>query len=87
MGENYSVNEIYEIIAGLLDSKVKPLYKPDLPGEAFANLADITKAKRIGWRPKISLEKGLRTSIEFLRAEIRKGMLPDESCHSSGRKG
>jgi len=72
-GQNYSVNEIYDVIAGLLGSKVKPTFESDLPGEAFANLADITEAKRIGWRPKISLEKGLQTSIEFLRAEIAKG--------------
>jgi nucleoside-diphosphate-sugar epimerase len=70
------VNDIYGIIAGLLHTKIKPMYKVDLPGEAFANLADIAKAKQLGWLPKISLEQGLQTSIEYLRTEIAKGNVP-----------
>lgn len=72
-GVNYSVNEIYRIIANLLDSDIKPDYKPDLPGEAFANLADITLAKSIGWLPEIDLISGLKTSIYFIKKEITAG--------------
>ena len=72
-GVNYSVNEIYRIISKLLDSDIKPIYKTDLPGEAFQNLADITKAKKLGWSPNISLEEGLKTSIDFIKEEISKG--------------
>jgi UDP-glucose 4-epimerase len=69
-GVNYSVNDIYRIIADLLDKDITPEYQPDLPGEAFANLADITEAKSVGWQPKTSLESGLRSSIEFIRNEL-----------------
>jgi nucleoside-diphosphate-sugar epimerase len=72
-GTNYSVNEIYTLVAGLLGSSITPVHKPDLPGEAFANLADIDSAKSLGWRPRVSLEKGIQTSIAFLRTEIAKG--------------
>ena len=72
-GTNYSVNEIYALIAGLLGSSITPVHKPDLPGEAFANLADIDCARSLGWRPRVSLEKGIQTSIAFLRTEIAKG--------------
>lgn len=72
-GKNYSINEIYNVIAKLLHSDVRPIYKPDLPGEAFANLADISLAKSVGWNPKIDLENGLKTSIEFVKNEIDKG--------------
>lgn len=72
-GENYSVNEIYKIIATHLKSTNIPLHKADLPGEAFANLADISSAKALGWSPKINLEQGLNSSIEYLRNEIAKG--------------
>ena len=71
-GINYSVNEIYSIITNLLDIHTKPEYKKDLPGEAFQNLADITEATKLGWYPKISLEEGLKTSIEFIKDIIRK---------------
>jgi len=74
-GINYSVNEIYKIIANLLNSNIKPVYRPDMPGEAQANLADISKARSLGWTPRIELEKGLRTSIEFIRDELRAGRI------------
>jgi len=74
-GHNYSVNEIYDIISRLLKSNVRPKYMQDLPGEAFANLADITKAKSLGWNPKIDLKEGLRTSIDFISNEIKSGYI------------
>ncbi|MBU1101989.1 MAG: NAD-dependent epimerase/dehydratase family protein [Bacteroidetes bacterium] len=72
-GINYSVNDIYEIISKLLDSNTNPEYKADLPGEAFANLADISSAQSLGWSPKIDLESGLKTSIDFIKNELAKG--------------
>jgi len=72
-GINYSVNEIYDIISKLLGSDLKPIYKSDLPGEAFANLADITLAKSLGWKPKVDIQTGLKTSIDFIRKELNKG--------------
>ncbi len=72
-GRNYSVNEILKIISDLLGSKINPVHKPDLPGEAFANLADITEARQLGWIPKTELETGLKTSIEFIKEEMFKG--------------
>lgn len=72
-GINYSVNEIYDIISGLLNIDIKPEYKPDLPGEAFANLADSSAAQSLGWNPKTSLKDGLKKSIDFIRNELNKG--------------
>lgn len=72
-GKNYSVNEIYSILADQLHFKGTPIYKPDLPGEAFANLADISHAKEIGWSPKTNLKDGLKASIDFIKNELVKG--------------
>ena len=72
-GVNYSINEIYQTIASLLKSDRKPLFLDDLPGEAIANLADITEAQKLGWNPIIGLEEGLQTSIDFIREELKKG--------------
>lgn len=72
-GINYSVNDIYKIITDLLKTDLKPIYKQDQPGEAFANLADITEAKNLGWEPKTNLMAGLEASIEFIRKEIAGG--------------
>jgi nucleoside-diphosphate-sugar epimerase len=74
-GENYSVNEIFQIVRGLLDSKLEPIYKPDLPGEALTTLANIDKAKRLGWSPRVGLKEGLKSSIDFIKGEIAAGRL------------
>lgn len=72
-GLNYSVNEIYSIISALLKTEVRPIYKPDQPGEAFANLADISEAKRLGWEPTTDLITGLKASVEFIKKEMEAG--------------
>jgi UDP-glucose 4-epimerase len=74
-GINYSINEIYSTIASLLGSKVTPVHKPDLPGEALANLADIARAKSLGWSPRIGLREGLQTSVDFIKAEMARGRI------------
>jgi nucleoside-diphosphate-sugar epimerase len=67
-GRCYSVREIYEAVAKLLDTNVKPLFKPDLPGEAQETLADISAARALGWQPSINLDQGLRSFVEYYKA-------------------
>ncbi len=74
-GQNYSVNEIYSILAKELQFYQMPAYNSDLPGEALANLADISEAKKIGWKPKTDLKDGLKASIDFIKKELEKGIL------------
>ncbi len=72
-GINHSINDIYRIVARLLGSGLEPVHMPDQPGEAQANLADIALAQSLGWSPAVDLETGLRSSIDYIRAEMRKG--------------
>jgi nucleoside-diphosphate-sugar epimerase len=69
-GVSHSVHEIFERIAGLLGSKVQPLYQPDLPGEAEQTLADIGLARSLGWEPKVDLAAGLERSIAYIREHV-----------------
>jgi len=69
-GKNYSVLEIYEAIDNILKTGIKPIFKPDLPGEAFQNLADISKSNELGWKPEIPLEQGLKLSIDYIRNNV-----------------
>lgn len=69
-GVNHSVNDIYMIVSRQLGIDIAPEYRPDLPGEAFANLADIREAEMLGWSPRIGIEEGLRTSVEYIRREL-----------------
>jgi len=69
-GKNYSVNEIFKIINNLLGKSISPNYTEDLPGEAFQNLADISKAKSLGWIPKVSINDGIKKSIDYIKSII-----------------
>lgn len=74
-GENYSVNEIFRIVRDLLGSKLEPIYKADLPGEALTTLANIEKANKLGWSPRVGLKDGLKSSIDFIKGEMAAGRL------------
>ncbi|MFI5398682.1 MAG: NAD-dependent epimerase/dehydratase family protein [Candidatus Binatia bacterium] len=69
-GASHSVREIYDTVARLLGSEVKPELRADLPGEAEQTLADIALARSLGWAPRVDLETGLRRSIEFIREHV-----------------
>ena len=69
-GTNNSVNEIFEIISDQLGIHVEPNRLPDMPGEALATLADISKARGLGWEPRTKLADGLRRSIDYIKQEV-----------------
>ncbi len=69
-GVSYSVNHIYDEIAQQLGVRVEPEHRADLPGEAQENLADITAAQGLGWRPRVGLTEGLERSIAYIRQEL-----------------
>lgn len=63
-GQNYSINEVAELIAGPTTNL------PPRPGEARISLADNRKAKKLlGWEPKVSLQEGIG-KLKSLRHEI-----------------
>jgi UDP-glucose 4-epimerase len=69
-GVNYSINEVYQLVEELLQTGLKPIYKPDLPGEAQVTLADITAARELGWQPKVDIHEGLRRSIQYIQERV-----------------
>lgn len=71
-GVNFSVNEIYQLVEGLLNTGLQPIYEPDLPGEAQITLADIAAAKVLGWKPRVAINEGLRRTIEYLQSRVLK---------------
>jgi nucleoside-diphosphate-sugar epimerase len=66
-GVNYSVKEIYQQVAKLVGSETIPVYRPDLKGEAEETLADIYAARALGWQPKITLQQGLASFVDYYR--------------------
>jgi UDP-glucose 4-epimerase len=69
-GTDHSVREIYDEIQGLLGTRVEPEYAPDLPGEAERTRGDITRARGLGWTPRVGLREGLERSIAYIREHV-----------------
>lgn len=72
-GKNYSVLDIYEMLSEILNTKIPPIFKPDLPGEAQETLADMSSAKELGWEHKTDIVIGLKQMIEYIKQEMQLG--------------
>lgn len=65
-----SIREIYSAIAGLLNSSIAPKHGPAKPEDITRMCYDYTKAKTtFGFIPLVTLDDGLRETVEFLRRE------------------
>ena len=69
-GENYSIKYIYEEIKKILQSDINPIFGDNFDFEAQENLANIDKAKNIGWIPAIDLNTGLKKSIDYIKEHV-----------------
>jgi UDP-glucuronate 4-epimerase len=65
-----SLKELIQLIEGALEKKaiVDPL--PPQPGDVSITYADITKAEqKLGYRPKVKVEEGIKRFVEWYQAE------------------
>ena len=69
-GKDYSIFEIFQMIENEIQSGLEPIFKPELPGEAFRTLADISETQRVGWEPRISIREGIKSFVEYTREKI-----------------
>jgi UDP-glucose 4-epimerase len=68
-GIGTSVNRIFELLAQLTDYSLVPKHGPAKQGEVSRICLDPTLAReRLGWKANVSLEDGLRSTVEFFRA-------------------
>jgi len=59
-GQGISINQALTNVLKMLNSSIKPQLQPALE-ETRDSKADITKAKTLGWQPKMSFEEGIQT--------------------------
>lgn len=73
-GASFSLREIAEKawrICGAETGKLKIGARPKLSGESFDTQADIAAAREmLGWQPRVSLDEGLRLTIEKIKSGL-----------------
>ena len=68
--QSISLNQLVEMINGILGKNIEPVYLDPREGDIKHSLADINKAKDImGFTPKILMKEGLRLTVEWYKAQ------------------
>jgi dTDP-glucose 4,6-dehydratase len=68
-----SIVDFARLIKKLAGSDVPIVYHPLPEDDPKTRRPDLTKARTLlGWEPKVSLEEGLRRTIEFFRANFER---------------
>jgi dTDP-glucose 4,6-dehydratase len=68
----WELNDFARVVAKLGEKEVGIEYLPSRPHDPRRRCPDISKAKRLlkGWEPKVSLEEGLRITMDQFRKEL-----------------
>jgi len=65
-GENNTINDLTKTITRIMGKDLQSEYQPPRVGDVRDSLADISKARAIGYKPQYNLDKGLRETIKRL---------------------
>src|SRR3954452_1697693 len=69
-GTRISLNELLRVMNKIVGTALQPIYKEERAGDVKDSQADITKAEQLlGYRPSVSLEEGLRHTLDWCRSE------------------
>jgi len=70
-----TIDELAEIIIKISGKTIMVEHDPSKPQGVRGRNADLTLAEKIlDWKPKISLEEGIRRTYEWLEQELQKGL-------------
>ncbi len=72
-GENGTINNLTKTIASVMGKDLRPEYQPPRPGDVKHSLADISRARAIGFEPQYSLDRGLRETIRSFQRDTQLG--------------
>ena len=69
-GQRTSLNQLLDILKGILRSKQSPVYEEPRKGDVRHSLADIRKGKEImNYEPTVRIEVGLKETVEFFQRQ------------------
>jgi len=67
-GRGTTVNDLFKMLKNIIGYTGEPVYAPPRKGDVRKSVLDCSKAKQIlGWEPKVSLEEGLRRTVEYFK--------------------
>ncbi len=73
-GKDLSIKELALLIKDVIGFKGDVLFDESKPNGAPRKLLDISKISKLGWSPKISLEKGIRQTYQWYENHVKTKM-------------
>ncbi|MBQ3441944.1 MAG: aminotransferase class I/II-fold pyridoxal phosphate-dependent enzyme [Selenomonadaceae bacterium] len=70
LGVDYSVDDYYSTIAKVVGFKGKFTHDLSKPAGMKRKLTDVSRMLKFGWRPKTTLEDGIRQTVDFYRKHV-----------------
>jgi nucleoside-diphosphate-sugar epimerase len=71
-GGRISLNELLRVMNGIVGTRVQAIFKAPRAGDVKDSQADISKARTLlGYQPLVSLEEGLRHTLDWCRSDAR----------------
>lgn len=74
-GMDISIREFSKLMARITGFSGKIRFNSEMPDGTPRKLLDISKAKHLGWEPKIGLELGLKQTYEWFTEAYEKGAI------------
>ena len=67
VGEDLTVRELAELVAKITDFRGELIFDSSRPDGTMRKLLDISKMKNLGWKAKISLQEGIRMTVDAFK--------------------
>jgi GDP-L-fucose synthase len=72
-GEDLSINELAQLISSLSGFQGEIFWDSTKPDGTLQKVLDISRIKALGWKPAISLESGLASTIDWYKSASANG--------------
>ena len=75
-GGRYSLNTVWNTLCKIEGLNIRLIYKPSRPSDIMDSQADISLARKdFGYKPKVSLEEGLKKTLIWYKSYFRNKIL------------
>ena len=65
-GDRISINDLVATLSRIMQKDVEPIHEKPRAGDVRDSQADISRAaKRLGWKPRVGFDEGLRRTVEW----------------------
>ena len=64
-GEDLTIRDLSHLVSEIVEYKGDIIWDTSKPDGTPRKLLDISKISRLGWKPKISLEDGIRSTYQY----------------------